>query len=278
MNRLLGIKNRIHLDKDLKFERSQKKNLNVVITGGTRGLGKSMTNEFLKKGDKVFIVSRKQSDIDMMVMDNDNLYGKAADIGNAEEFPELFDNILKAFDGEIDMFVNCAGQSGGNKQFVDHDISNLDSIVKTNLLGTILCCKHAFEIMNSQSTGGAIFNFTGAGSNGFSTPNFSLYGATKSGILQLTKTLQEELRQYPVDLHLVSPGMLFTDLLLENMNDDTYHAIKMLVTSPDLVAYHIVPRMRNTYYLAKEDNYIKFLTVMKIIYKIFSDMFNKKII
>jgi chlorophyll(ide) b reductase len=262
---------RIQLEKQLKSSRQKKEQLKVVITGGSRGLGKSMTKEFINKGDKVFIISRNEQEINKLVDEHENVFGIAADIGDIYKTRSMFDDILEKLGGEIDMFVNCAGQSGGNRPILDLETDKLQDIIKTNLLGTSLCCKYAFDIMNSQETGGAIFNFTGAGSNGTATPNYSIYGATKSGIYQFTKTLQQEWRQYPVDVHLVSPGMLFTDLLLENMNGDTYDAIKMLIAEPDIVAYHIVPRMRNAYFHAKEDNYIKFLTVLKIIYKMISN-------
>jgi chlorophyll(ide) b reductase len=263
-------------ENDLKKLRLEKKQLKVVITGGSRGLGKSMAEDFLEFGDKVFIISRNKKDIADMVIKHDNLYGYPADIGDKNIYPILFDRILKSLDGEIDMFICAAGQSGGFTPMIYHDDHKIDSIIKTNLLGTALCCRYAFDIMNKQQEGGSIFTLTGAGSNGLSSLNYSLYGATKAGIFQLTKTLQEEWREYAVDLHLVSPGMLFTDLLLENMNDDTYDSIKMLIAQPDLVAHHIVPRMRSVYYHAKEDDYIKFLTVMKIMYKMTSNLLTKK--
>jgi chlorophyll(ide) b reductase len=259
--------NRIQTKIDLKQMRSKKDNLNVVITGGTRGLGLAMTKEFSKYGDNVFIVSRNPYDVDKIVQTVDNVYGCASDIGDTQQNHVLMENILNAFDGHIDMFLNCAGQSGGNRQFLEHDINKIESIIKTNLVGTSICCKSAYDIMINQTTGGSIFNFTGAGSNGSSTPNYSVYGATKAGILQLTRSLQDEWRGTNVDLHLVSPGMLLTDLLLENMSDETYDVIKTLCASPELVAHHIVPSMRRVYYHAKEDDYIKFLTLLKIIYK-----------
>ena len=252
---------------DLKIARGNKANLKVVVTGGSRGLGLAMTKEFVKFNDKVFVVSRNPHDIKRLVQSHPNIDGWAADIGDPKQNMVLMNRILDAFDGEIDMFLNCAGQSGGNRPFIEHDILKMENIIRTNLIGTTICCKSAFDIMNKQTTGGAIFNFTGAGSNGGSTPNYSIYGATKAGIFQLTKSLQQEWRDTNVDLHLVSPGMLLTDLLLENMSDETYDVIKTLCASPDLVAYHIVPQMRRVFYLAKEDDYIKFLTLFKIIYK-----------
>jgi len=63
----------------LKSERLNKKQLNVVITGGTRGLGRAFTNEFSKKGDNVFILSRSQKDIDVLKNNSKFIYGTQCD-------------------------------------------------------------------------------------------------------------------------------------------------------------------------------------------------------
>jgi short-subunit dehydrogenase len=256
---------------DLKSLRSKKTSLKVAITGASRGLGKAMVKEFLDNGDQVCAISRTPLDIQ-----HPSLFHIQTDIGSSKNYPYIFDTISTMFNGEIDMFLCNAGQSGGNRQFIELPVDKIDEIIKTNLIGTSLCNRYAFDIMKEQHTGGTIFNFTGAGSNGSSTPGYSIYGSTKAGILQLTRTLQKEWKDYPVDLHLVSPGMLFTDLLTENMTDETLSIISPLCSSPELVAHTIVPRLRNAYYIAHEYRYIKFLTLLKILMRMSKQVFNKK--
>ena len=272
MNNLMNIKfpsTNLHL----KTARASKKSLKVVITGASQGLGKAMTNKFIESGDKVFVISRNASDIDKMVNAHKNIYGHPADVGNSKHIEPLFDKIQVAFDGEVDLFLNCAAQSGGYGVMDELDDNKISSIIQTNLLGTSLCCKYAYDIMKGQESGGAIFNFLGNGSSGHSTPHYAIYGSTKAAIKQLTHSLQREWSESTVDLHLISPGLMITDLLMENLSKETFEFIRNMCSTPEIVAHHIVPRMRSTYYSARDDHTIKFLTVMKIMYKMMSQNF-----
>lgn len=249
-----------------KINRLQKKNLNVVITGGTRGLGKSLVHEFAKK-DNVFIISRCQNDIDNICKNIKNISGVKCDISNRVELTSCInDNILHRFD-EIDIWINNAGISGGSREIIDLNDDKIENIISTNLLGTCICCKQVFEVMNKQKTGGSIFNLAGAGSNGTATPKYSVYGSTKAAIVQLSKSLQQEWKNTKVDLHIISPGMMLTELLLENNTDKTIEFIKFLCTNPDIIAEEIVPKIRDTYYNTYDKQYIKYLTLYRIIEK-----------
>jgi chlorophyll(ide) b reductase len=100
----------------------------------------------------------------------------------------------------------------------------LRSIVETNVLGVMLCCKTAIQLMAKQPGGGHIFNMDGAGSDGNATPRFAAYGATKRSLEQLGKSLAAELKmagQTKIGLHNLSPGMVTTELLMSGANTPT---------------------------------------------------------
>ncbi len=251
---------------NIKNERIKIQSLNVVLTGGSRGLGKAMKEKFSKNNDKVFIISRNY------LKENDkNIKGISYDIGkNIDNIDKLYEIINNELNGEIHLWINNAAQSGGTKQFIDFNDNKIEDIIDTNLKGTILLTKYAVNHMNNQKIGGSIFNFTGAGSDGFPTPNFSIYGSTKSGISQFTKTIQKELKDSNVNLYLISPGMMTTELLLENIPDETFNFIKDMCSEPELVAHHLVPAIRRAFYNVSDDKQINYLTISKIIYKLLS--------
>jgi chlorophyll(ide) b reductase len=245
----------------LKANRMQKPSLKVVITGGTRGLGKAMRDAFEAKGDMVFIASRSAAS---------GPHCARTDIGLYDGIPRMFEAAKDAFGGEIDLFLNCAAVSGGHRRIKDHTDAGIDAIIRTNLTGTVLCCKHAFDAMKTQSAGGSVYNFMGNGSNGWSSPNYAVYGCTKSAVKQLTQSLRREWIGTPVHLHTVSPGLMPTDLLMENMSADTYAFLERMCSTPERVAHHLVPRIRNAFYQAREAETISFLTPLKIGYKLLS--------
>ena len=225
------------------------KPLNIVVTGGSRGLGGALSQHLSKRGHNVINLSR---------------YSRIpCDVGD----PYQVQNAISKIATPIDIWINNAGQSGGASKLENLENQTIENVIKTNLLGTAVCCKEAYKVMRNQTTGGAIFNLSGAGSNGQPTPNYAVYGATKSAINQLTQTLQNEWSNTNVTLHTISPGMMFTDLLLKNMDDKTYKMIEFLCDAPDTVAQEIVPQIEDVFYRKKKNQCIRYLTVPKIISK-----------
>lgn len=75
------------------------------------------------------------------------------------------------------------------QDFTDCTSEQLQNIVQTNLVGSLLCARGAWRVMRSQATGGHIFNIDGAGADGNPTPQYAAYGATKAGeIMRLVFT------------------------------------------------------------------------------------------
>lgn len=253
--------------KQIKTARQNKTKLNIVITGGTRGFGKAMVEEFVKYGDNVYAISRNPEHLESLMKTYPNVIGKAIDIGDTSSI-DLMMKDIEASIGHVDIFINNAGCSGGFREFETLNTSEIENIVRTNLIGMMLCCQAMFYHMNKLETGGAIFNTTGAGSDGNMTPKFSVYGATKAGVLQFTKTLQNEWKDEKVDVHIVSPGMMLTPLLLDNLDEETFTKISKFCSDPYIVAHHLVPRMRRAYFNAHDDVYIEFLTFFKVIVKV----------
>jgi len=79
--------------------------------------------------------------------------------------------------GTVDVWVCNAGYSGSFKPFLAAEPETLEAVVKTNLLGTLLCAREAGKIMLQQQLGGHIFIMDGAGADGSATPQYAAYGA-----------------------------------------------------------------------------------------------------
>jgi len=235
----------------IKLERHSNKHLNVVVTGGSRGLGKALCRRFLHEGDRVVMICRNPQNVEH----HDNLLVVKKGVA---------DITRNVFDCKVDLWINNAAVSHGYKRFLDHSDNNVREIFETNLIGAALCSKQAFEIMTTQSEGGAIFNISGAGSNGFSTPAFSLYGASKAGLVQLTRSLQAEWKDTNVNIHTVSPGMMKTDLLMENLPPSVSKMVSYFCTDPDIVAEWLVGEMKKTYYSAQESAFIQYTSLSRV--------------
>ena len=90
-----------------------------------------------------------------------------------------------------------------------------------------------------------MFLIDGAGSRGNATPNTACYGSTKAAMPQLLRSLVSELKNSKVAVHLASPGMVATDLLLKGVsNPRAARIVNILAEDPQVVAAWLVPRMR----------------------------------
>ncbi|RAL37198.1 hypothetical protein DM860_004120 [Cuscuta australis] len=260
---------------------------NVVITGSTRGLGKALAREFLLSGDRVVITSRSPESVNMTIKElEDNLIqivrstpgspknkwehakvvGIACDVSQPEDVRKLGKFAVDEL-GPIDIWVNNAGTNKGFRPLLDFTDNDIQEIVSTNLIGSILCTQEAIRIIASQDKVGHIFNMDGAGSGGSSTPLTAVYGSTKCGLRQLQASLFKECKRTNVGVHTASPGMVLTDLLLSGSSVKNKQMFNIICELPETVARTLVPRMRTVKGKGKAINY---LTPPKILFALVS--------
>ena len=235
--------------------------MNVVITGSTKGLGLALAREFLRCGDSVVVSSRSPEAVQAAVAQlrtdfPDRVVGLPCDVSLSQDLDTLADFAVDRL-GHLDIWINNAGTTGfENKALVDAGPAALETVVRTNLLGSLLGCRAALRVMLPQGQGN-IFNMDGRGADGTATPGMAAYGATKRAIPQLTGTLAKETEGSGVAVHTLSPGMVLTDLLLHNATPQTKRIYNILAEEPETVARWLVKRARN---VEGNGRYIRFLT------------------
>ena len=189
----------------------------VVITGSTRGIGKGLAENFLTRGCQVVISGRKQEDVDAVVAElgaghgQDRVVGKACEITDAEQLQGLWDAAVAAF-GKVDVWINNAGVSIPRQNLAEADPGAIARIVDINLGGLLLANRVALAGMLAQGSG-QIWNMEGFGSGGQVQPGMCAYGATKRAVNYINKALQKEVKETPVQVCTLSPGIVITDLL-----------------------------------------------------------------
>lgn len=220
---------------------------NVVITGGSRGLGKAMARRFLEHGDRVIICSRSEESISEAIDELGtlgDLSGKSCDITDYKALQEFGKWVQEQFDGQIDYWINNAGVANPTKAYLDElPVDEIDFVIRTNLTGTILATKVALNLMKEQKEG-HIFLMEGMGSTGRPSPRLLPYGASKASFPQLLKTLVEETKGSKIGVHSLSPGIVLTDLLLENAPLEAKRIFNILAELPETPAHFLVERIK----------------------------------
>ena len=186
----------------------------VLVTGASRGLGRSIIIKFAENNYNVVINynnSKKEAlELDRYIKDNYQVevLTMKADGGNEIEVKNMFNEIINKFNS-IDIVVNNAGIAI-DTIFEDKTVDNFHKILDTNLIGTFLVSKYASKYMLEKKYGN-IINISST--NGIDTyyPYSMDYDASKAGIISLTKNLSKELSPY-IRVNCICPGWIITDM------------------------------------------------------------------
>lgn len=190
-------------------------NKSAVITGGARGIGLSIAEEFVKLGAKVVICSRTKSDIQKVLkvlnIKDKVAFGRVCDISKYEDCKDLI-KFAKSSLGKIDVLINNAGIYGPIGQLDKIDLNYWHKTLEINLMGMIYCSSLIIPLMDKNG-GGKIINLCGAGVGENKTmPNFTAYFTSKFAVAGFSEVLADELKGKNIQVNSISPGAVNTSL------------------------------------------------------------------
>ena len=197
----------------------------VVVTGGSRGIGRAVCLAFADPDTKIYFnfVSSDTAaeETERLVSEaGGSATGKQVDIAQETEVTGFFDHILDKT-GRIDVLVNNAGitRDGLLVRMKEQDWND---VLNINLKGTFLCMKIAAKSMMKQRFG-RIINLTSVvGVSG--NPGQTNYSASKAGLIGLTKAAAKELASRGITVNAVAPGFIETDMTV-SMSDKAKNAM-----------------------------------------------------
>ncbi|HYW95605.1 MAG TPA: SDR family oxidoreductase [Bacteroidales bacterium] len=254
----------------------------IVITGGSRGIGKAMALEFMRKGCTVTISGRNPETLktaeDDLVNNSETgeCHSYVCDVTRQEDLEMLWDKASSV--RPVNIWINNAGVNHINYRFHELEYDVISSVIDTNIKGTAMGSKVAITGMLNQGFG-AIYNMEGFGSDGRKIDGMSIYGTSKNGVRYLTRSLIKEYRDAPLLIGSISPGMVVTDMLLEPLRtapEKNRESIKIFHTLAD-TAERVTPWLVN-HILGNKRNgaRIAWLTPWKITWRFFSGIFKKR--
>ncbi len=257
---------------------------NVVITGSTRGLGLEMTKEFLKAGCNVTISGSKPQSFDkakeeLKEFENQFIY-IACNVRNIDDIKNLWIKSVEKW-GRVDIWINNAGQNYPRESFWETPDKYIDAVVDTNIKGVMYGSKVAAENMLNQGHG-QIWNMEGLGSNGMIIEQTILYGTSKCALTYFSEGLAKELKDSPVKIGRLSPGMMLTEFITKSptgeissvTQDKRFRRVfNTLGDKPETVAKFFVPRILNN---TKQGAHLVWLTNLKSTKRFIMAAFNKR--
>jgi 3-oxoacyl-[acyl-carrier protein] reductase len=187
---------------------------NVMVTGGSRGLGLAIARKLAAAGYGVVAIARKMSHQLTGAMQEiegsgiGSLDFVACDLGDTEGIPKLARAVRKQF-GPVYGLVNNAGL-GTDGLLANMKNSQIEELLRVNTLAPIMLSKYVVRSMMADG-GGRIVNVTSIiGFTGYS--GLSVYGATKASMIGFTRSLAREVGRLGINVNAVAPGFLDTEM------------------------------------------------------------------
>ncbi|MBD2363918.1 glucose 1-dehydrogenase [Anabaena minutissima FACHB-250] len=188
----------------------------ALVTGGTSGIGRTTAIAFADAGAKVVVVGRREEEGNETVrliheVGSDGLFVKA-DVSQETDVEATIAAVVNKF-GRLDIAFNNAGLLGQNALLAEQTEQSYDRVFGVNVKGVFLCMKHEIAQMLAQGDGGAIVNTSSI--NGFRplAPGLSLYDASKTAVVMLTKAAALEYASQKIRINAIAPGPIETEML-----------------------------------------------------------------
>jgi short-subunit dehydrogenase len=138
-----------------------------------------------------------------------NVSGVTVDVSKQHDLEKLLQHTIQTR-GRVDVWINNAGLLGGFRPLDEMSPEEIITIVNVNLTGMLKACRLIIPYF-IQQRGGILINMSGKGGRGETSPFLAIYAATKAAVTNLTKSLAQENKAYPLSIHSVVPGMVATD-------------------------------------------------------------------
>lgn len=225
----------------------------VIVTGGSRGLGRAISLGFAREGAQVVVASRKLAACEEVVAlieeSGGNGLAHAAHMGEMTDLDALIDAAYARF-GRVDILVNNAGINVALGELSNIAIAAFDKMIDVNLKGPWYLASRLAPRMAGHG-GGCVINVLSVAA--LSTPAYSgIYAATKAGLKALTEVMAQEWAAWNIRVNALAPGSYHSDL-----TDGAIAALPDYATG--MVEAALIPRIAETeeilnpvFYLASE--------------------------
>jgi NAD(P)-dependent dehydrogenase (short-subunit alcohol dehydrogenase family) len=185
----------------------------VLITGGSRGIGKRLAMGFAAVGARVGLLARSKAELDLAKLEIEHAGGTALRIrGDVRDFEQIcaaVDRMCVHF-GSVDILIAAAGSQGPIGPLVEAKPNLWADAVEVNLMGVMHTCQAVLPRMIERRSG-KIIVLAGGGA-AYARPNFSAYAASKAAVVRLVETLAEEVRDSNIQVNCMAPGGTYTSM------------------------------------------------------------------
>jgi NADP-dependent 3-hydroxy acid dehydrogenase YdfG len=226
---------------DKNFQTTDINGINVLITGGTTGIGRAIALLLLQQGANVIITGQDQSHMDDALQDFTQIESQGAisgvisDLATKDGILQLFKEVDSRF-GKLDVLINNAGLAHGS--VMEGTYEDWQRVVSTNLLSYIACTHYAIDRMRVNHSG-HIIN-VGSMSAEALHKGTSVYVATKSGVRGFSASLRKEANELGIRVTLIEPGSVGSDMQGKSTEEQQEKIEKLEMLEAEDIAASVV--------------------------------------
>jgi 2-hydroxycyclohexanecarboxyl-CoA dehydrogenase len=181
------------------------------VTGGSRGIGRTIVHTIAQEGAKVVIASTNTSRGDGVAKEVKDLGGEAlmikTDVSKLEETERLCSKASETF-GKVDIMIHNAA-SFSYKPFLETQVEIWESIIDVSLVGAFNCCRSILKQMTKERSGRIIFIGSDAERRGDRYQ--TIYASAKGAIIAFSKSLAQDVGSKGITVNVVSPALVVTE-------------------------------------------------------------------
>ena len=188
---------------------------NILVTGGSRGIGLAIAQRVAGAGYNVIVVARRESDVlreaiaEVERQGNGQLHFRAFDLSETDAIPAFVKGLRDEF-GAIYGLVNNAGIGNEGLLATMHN-REIEALMRLNVLSPIILTKYVVRHMMADGAGGRVINMSSIiASTGYN--GLSVYGATKAAATGFTRSLAREVGKLGITVNAIAPGFIDTEL------------------------------------------------------------------
>ena len=199
----------------------------AIVTGSGKGIGESIALRFAAEGAKLIVNDVVEADANRTVEMIKGKDGQAAavigSVASREIAQKMVDTAVKEF-GTVDILVNNAGII---RDAMLHKMTDeqWDQVIEVNLKGVFLCTQCAARVMREKRYG-KIINLSSSSWRG--NPGQLNYSATKAGVIGMTKTAAKELGGKGINVNVIAPALIWTDMT-KSMPKDLLQRVEQML-------------------------------------------------
>lgn len=193
----------------------------VLVTGGASGLGRAIVKAFADAGARIAVADRDAQgaahEVEQLQAQGIDAIAIQVDVADSAQVQSMIDRTVAEFGG-LDVLVHSAGV-GVERSFLDTTDEEWRRIIDIDLTGTFYCMRAAGRIMAERGYGRIVTLASTAGVRGGT--GRAAYGASKGGVINLTKVLAIELAENGVTVNALAPGAIETEMVKKMHSPET---------------------------------------------------------